>query len=402
LNSPINDLAQHNTSSIFKGRVLSIDAFRGITILIMIFVNTLAGVSGVPAWMEHMPSTVDGMTFVDVVFPAFLFIVGMSIPFALAQHATMPFWKKQQHIVLRAAGLIVLGVFMVNAEEGYNEAAMHMSISLWSLLFYLCAILIWNVYSFKNTSITAALRLTGIVGLVILGWQFRGGPNGELHLAPQWWGILGLIGWAYLYGCIVYQLGRGKIAVLLGAIAFCVAYYSVGHLSSTPDSLWFAQTENGSHTSIVLTGILCSVIFFDRRYDRSVQQRYLRAALLIVAMLIVGYFLRPYFKISKNEATPTWCLYSSAICVALFGLFYWLIDLKKIQGWTMFFKPAASNPLLTYLIPFIVYALSQYLNLSSPEFARHGLPGMLWSAAYAVLVMVVVMGLNRYKIRLQL
>ena len=56
-------------------RLLSIDVLRGLTILVMMFVNDLEGVRGAPAWMKHVqPSTADGMTFVDVVFPAFLFI----------------------------------------------------------------------------------------------------------------------------------------------------------------------------------------------------------------------------------------------------------------------------------------------------------------------------------------
>ena len=64
-------------------RVLSIDVFRGIIIFTMVFVNELAGIADVPQWMKHLPANVDGMTFVDLVFPAFLFIVGMSIPFAI-------------------------------------------------------------------------------------------------------------------------------------------------------------------------------------------------------------------------------------------------------------------------------------------------------------------------------
>src|SRR6266550_2078323 len=133
-------------------RVLSIDAFRGITILVMIFVNELAGVSGVPPWMKHMPADADAMTFVDVVFPAFLFIVGMSIPFALNYRLSKgdtPF-QLFKHITSRTIGLLVLGVFMVNAEDGYNEEAMGMSIYLWSLLFYIAVILVWNVYTFKT------------------------------------------------------------------------------------------------------------------------------------------------------------------------------------------------------------------------------------------------------------
>ncbi|HRZ56576.1 MAG TPA: DUF5009 domain-containing protein [Candidatus Paceibacterota bacterium] len=69
------------------GRVASIDALRGLVMFTMIFVNYLAGAGEiVPDWMVHFSDrhpNASGMTFVDVVFPAFLFIVGMSIPFPL-------------------------------------------------------------------------------------------------------------------------------------------------------------------------------------------------------------------------------------------------------------------------------------------------------------------------------
>ncbi len=64
-------------------RVISIDAFRGITFLIMIIVNELASVSGISVWLKHMPADADAMSLPDIVFPAFLFIVGMSIPFGI-------------------------------------------------------------------------------------------------------------------------------------------------------------------------------------------------------------------------------------------------------------------------------------------------------------------------------
>ena len=74
-------------------RILSIDIFRGLTILTMVFVNDLASVANIPQWMKHMPADADAMTFVDVVFPAFLFIVGMSIPFAVKNRIS----KGQSH-----------------------------------------------------------------------------------------------------------------------------------------------------------------------------------------------------------------------------------------------------------------------------------------------------------------
>ena len=135
-------------------RVLAIDAFRGLTILLMIFVNALEGVHGMPSWLYHTPDNVDGMTVPDVVFPAFLFIVGMSIPFATAGRlaAGDTFWQLARHVLTRTLGLLVLGVFMVNAEDGYNEEAMSLSIGLWSLLFYASALMVWSVYPFQTRS----------------------------------------------------------------------------------------------------------------------------------------------------------------------------------------------------------------------------------------------------------
>jgi heparan-alpha-glucosaminide N-acetyltransferase len=230
-------------------RVLAIDAFRGITILVMIFVNTLAGVRGMPAWMEHAPADMDGMTFPDVVFPAFLFIVGMSIPFAMAQRLAAGDSGGQlaRHVLVRAAGLLVFGVFMVNAEEGYNEAAMGMSIHLWSLLFYVCAILVWAVYRFENKAVAMTLRVVGLAGLIALALAFRGGPDGGLRLAPQWWGILGLIGWAYLYAVGAWTLARGRLLPLTMLMLACVGWYCIGGPGA-------AQTENAVHASIAICG----------------------------------------------------------------------------------------------------------------------------------------------------
>src|SRR3982751_3236278 len=130
-----------------KQRILSIDAFRGITILVMVFVNELAGMRNIPAWMKHMPADADAMSFVDVVFPAFLFIVGMSIPFALEQRLARgdDGAALQRHVLARTLGLVVLGFFMVNAESGWNAAFMPLPITAWSLGFYLCVFLVWEI-----------------------------------------------------------------------------------------------------------------------------------------------------------------------------------------------------------------------------------------------------------------
>jgi len=388
-------------------RILSIDALRGITILVMIFVNELAGVSGIPAWMKHMPADADAMTFVDVVFPAFLFIVGMSIPFAINRRLSKGdnFMKLQGHILWRSLGLLVLGFFMVNAEDGYNEAAMGMSIYAWSLLFYVCVILVWNVYSFSQQWIMYLLKGIGIAGLIILAFIYKGGEDGTEHMQPHWWGILGLIGWAYLYSCIIYQLFKGNVYGILAMIAVSVIFYVVAKQPAVQQSAWnwmAKQSGNAAHVSIVLSGMLLSLIFFDQGLKLDRRQRYLYAAGFTILLLIAGYFLRPYFKISKIYATPTWCLYSAAICCILFCFLYWLIDIKHHSKWTNFFRPAAANPLLTYIVPFVIYALLHLLHIKLPDILQTGITGLLWCVFYAVVVMGIAKGLNKAGIKLQL
>ena len=64
-------------------RIQSIDIFRGITLAVMIFVNDFDGTKGLPWWTFHAKARWDVMTYVDMVFPVFLFLVGMSLPIAI-------------------------------------------------------------------------------------------------------------------------------------------------------------------------------------------------------------------------------------------------------------------------------------------------------------------------------
>jgi predicted acyltransferase len=391
-------------------RIRSIDAFRGITILVMIFVNDVSGVSGIPAWMKHKAANADAMTFVDIVFPAFLFIVGMSLPFAINNRLAKgdSFWKLQGHILWRTLGLLVLGVFMVNAEGGeYNEKAMGMSIAVWSLLFYLCAILVWNVYRFKNKTWAYVLRGIGAAGLIALALIYRGGEDGKQGMTPHWWGILGLIGWAYLFSCIIYQLMRGRVVLLILSIATCIAWYAISRSDAAKGISvleWMAaRSGHAAHTSIVVCGIVVSLLFFDQKIIQKINLRFLYAVLFALATAVAAYFLRPYYTISKIYATPSWCLYSVAICTVLFSILYWLTDILKYDRWTSFFQPAASNALLVYILPAIIMYLQIWLGLRfMPAQFHEGILGIAWSLCYAVIIMLLAMALNKLKIKLQL
>ncbi len=388
-------------------RALAIDAFRGLTILAMIFVNTLEGVRGMPAWLHHAPDDADAMTFPDVIFPAFLFIVGMAIPFATSQRllAGDTFWRLGRYVALRALGLVVLGIFMVNAEAGYNEQAMHMSIGLWLLLFYAAAFLVWSVYPFKNPALVAALRIAGVAGLIALGILFRGGEDGSDRLSPQWWGILGLIGWAYMVTATLYLLARGRMRPLLIMLLSCIIYYCLGQAHVGEPSpvlqLLTGQTDHAIDTLIALSGVITTVIFFNANGEGQVR-RFAAAFLLVLALLVAGFVLRPYYGISKSGATPSWALYSAAICVTSFAFLYWLVDMKGAQAWTGFLRPAAASPLLTYLLPGILVALMQCLHLKLPAPMTVGMTGLLWSITFAFAMLGLAAGLQRLNVKLQL
>src|SRR5687768_10951969 len=181
-------------------RIASIDITRALTMVLMIFVNDLGSLKGIPLWLEHVEPGVDGIGLADVVFPAFLFIVGLSLPFAVENRRRKgdSEWELVKHVLVRSFALLVMGVFLVNGES-INEAGTGMRRYVWNSLSCISFILIWNLYpKSANRYFVLAAKAAGIITLLVLAILYRGGDDGLNRFAPQWWGILGLIGWAYL------------------------------------------------------------------------------------------------------------------------------------------------------------------------------------------------------------
>jgi predicted acyltransferase len=396
----------------------AIDVFRGLTVLFMIFVNDLAGVRGVPAWLKHHPDGSSGMTAVDLVFPAFLFIVGLAIPLALDNRRACGASTAGLlgHVLIRAIGLLVIGVLMVNMGS-LNAEATGMSRPLWSLLVFIAVILLWNrgtqkreAGSTRSGGLRWAMRVVGLVGLIVLAVRYRGGAGGELHgLRTSWWGILGLIGWAYLVASGTYLVFRRNYAGLVGVLALLIVLY-VGDKSGRLDFLgsirqyvWLGG-HVGAHAALALAGVIVTVLVRDARLVGESPVRVATRVLVIGAMLAAGgYLLEPLYGISKNLATPAWTLYSSAICAGVFAALYLVVDVAGLRRWAFFVEPAGRNPLLAYILPSIVLAILELAEVTVLE--RHfgaGGMGIARSAVFSLVIVGLTAVLTRAGVRLQL
>ncbi|MGA7521259.1 MAG: DUF5009 domain-containing protein [Acidobacteriaceae bacterium] len=401
--TPSTGIAGQTTST----RVVSIDIFRGITMAVMIFVNDLSSVRGLSKWTYHMPANVDAMTYVDMVYPAFLFIVGMSLPLAVRQRlrrnpSVGGLWL---HVTLRSAALLALGLILANVDH-CDSARMHLSPEVWALLGLGGAILLWNVYTGLSSKVVLILRLVGAALLVFVFAIFRRAvPGGEAWINFSYPEILGLIGLTYFAVCLLYiPTRRWRLAPLAWLIVL-VAYNSacrahwirIGHV---PLYIW--PFGNGAMASLIMAGIVTSLIFLDEGRISGPARKMQLGILMGILAFAAGWFLRP-LGISKIRATPTWALWTVAACCLLFTALYWLCDVKKRTGWAWLVRPAGSNTLLTYLIPDIYYFLAALTGTAYLEdHWSRGWPGVLRAVAFTVAMLLVARAATRARLRMQL
>lgn len=390
---------------LYNQRIISIDAFRGITIFIMIFVNELASIANVPQWMKHMPADADAMTFVDLVFPSFLFIVGMSIPFAfnarlLKGDSPKIIWT---HTLKRALALIIIGVYMVNAEYGYDESKMFITPAFWGLLAYSMPIPIWNKYPKTFPKLTKnILQYGGMLVLTALYFLYVQ-DTGAVGITPKWWGILGLIGWAYLITVVYYWLVNGKLPAMIVFLFVCLIanVLNLTEGAFVQEIGWLSFIAGHmTHATLVVAGVVISLLFFECALSEKVNWKVIGFALFF---FLTGYLLRPYYEVSKIRGTPSWILYSAGICTLLFYFLYWLMEIKKITKWSEFFMPAAANPLLIYILPGIIYYFNLALGIKIiPVYLSSGVPRIIWSLVFSTIMLFVMRIFNKYKIQLHL
>jgi predicted acyltransferase len=372
--------------------------------LLMIFVNDLWTLTDIPGWLGHKAANVDGMGLADVVFPAFLFIVGLSIPWAIEArinkgHSSI---RILIHIAERSVALLVMGVFMVNLEN-INASELPINKSYWQILMTLAFFMIWNNFRGKVLGKIPPniIKIAGLLILIFLAVIYKGGSADDPQwMKPHWWGILGLIGWGYLVNALLYLGLRHRLGwmVLVTLIFYLL---NINEFISPFEFNLRIVVSASNHVS-VMTGMLVTIILINLREKE--QMKNLIPVLLGLSLLlfIFGFLTRPIWGISKIQATPSWAAICAGISTACFVILHIISDRMKITRWADIIAPAGNSTLTCYLIPYYAYAIFALVSLQLPALLLAGTIGLIKSLVFSLLVILVTGWLGEIKISLKI
>ena len=390
-----------NLESMKNTRIATIDVFRAVTMFLMLFVNDIPGLKQIPHWMLHAQMDEDMLGFSDIIFPCFLFVMGMSVPFAILKREEKgeSIGNTLLHILERTVALIVMGLFTVNLGS-YDGAATGLPYAWYVILLVISIFLIWNLYP-KSTGMRKHLfqgmKIAGILLMIGLFCIYEG-KNGAVF-APKWWGILGLIGWTYLVTTIVFLIVRTRLVYMTLAWLLFLALTVLSHngmldLSSLPSDM--------THHALGVSGAFASVLLIHWG-DREHPFKFIGTMIgLGVLMMILFFVSHPYWIISKIQATPTWLFVCNAISFFMVALFYYLTDVKRKADWFMIIKPAGTVTLTCYIIPYFWYAVQRLLEFHYPSFLCAGVPGLCRSLLFSLVVVWIAGALMKVNVRLKI
>ena len=391
-----------------RRRLASIDAFRALTMFFMIFVNDLVMDIRVPDWLEHAREGEDRLGFADTIFPAFLFIVGLSIPLALrygrerGDSRAGTIWN----ILRRSFALVAMGFFLVNYEEFMTPAPGIIGQFGFLLIITVAFFFVWLVYPERwPIGKKWFFRGIGIAALIWMALIFKGGsPDHPMGLRPHWWGILGLIGWAYLSCALLYFFIGGRLW-LLGIFFLYFLFVSIVANSDWGNGLSFHPFTlggSGGISAFTMAGVMTTVFYRRMTENGKAMKSLLVLALWAPVLLAAGFLLRPMNGISKLEASPSWILICTGISVACVAVLGYVVDLKNKQNWYRLLRPAGTITLTCYLLPDIHFAIIKLLGESwrLPAFLRTGWVGVGKSLIFAFLIVLLTGLLEKKRIRL--
>ena len=407
-------MANENT----QGRNLAIDMLRALTMTLMIFVNDFWKVHDVPQWMEHAKHGVDFMGLSDFVYPAFLFCVGMSVPYAIEQRYRKGYSGESTmgHILLRVLSLLIMGAFLGNSEARLAPDFTLYRIGTYWLVAVASFFLVWNAYpknpSRRQSILFTCLKIIGGLCLLFLAVTYRK-PDGRVFDTS--FSILGGIAWTYLVAAVVYYFSRDNlrkiIPVWVAVLAVCVltqrmrpemgdvAILNFPRPNFLEGMLRVLHIGNGGAVFLALSGLLVSVVT-EKIAHLPQGKRILIGLGTALAAFLLGVFTRRFWIAAKLGLTLPCCLFVSAIAIAVYTLLRFL-NSKGLSGWFAVIRPAGTATLTTYMIPYVFYGFADITGIVLPDWLTHRPLALVNCFCFALICIAIVGLLQKLHLKLK-
>jgi predicted acyltransferase len=315
-------------------RLVSLDIFRGLTIAGMILVNDPGSWSSIYWPLDHAPW--NGWTPTDLIFPFFLFIVGVAMVFSFGMRTErgasrgMLAW----HVLRRSVIIFALGLFL----NGFPY-------------FHLSRLRISGVLQ----RISVCYLFAGLIVLLSgLGYEKEvgrtaqaGGPERRPVIVISLVILVLLVGyWALMTFVPVPGYGAGRLDPDGNLAAYVDRWLMLGHLwKPTWDPEGVLSTLPAIAT--VLIGVLVGVWL---RTPRTQPTKVVGLLAVGVAGLIQGRLLDPLFPINKNLWTSSYVIFTAGFAMVLLAVIYWVVDVRGYRRWGAPFLVFGMNSILAFTL----------------------------------------------------
>lgn len=368
-----------------KERLISLDVFRGFTILLMTIVNNPGSWAAIYPPLAH--AEWHGCTPTDLVFPFFIFIMGSAIPFAMP---TKQFdYAVFNKIIVRSLRIFCLGLFLnyfskieLLGLEGISLLLLRLIITFavayallgnfslkikTYLVFGIFAILLILAYgqieAFQEVRIPGVLQRIGIVYFFISLLYLKTNLKTQLLVAASillgYWIVMAFVP-VPGFGAANFEKGTNLAAWLDNLIL-------KGHLWS------FSKTWDPegilSTLPAVVTGILG--MFIGQILNLKIQQTEILKKIAAVgfALLIAGLLWSLLFPLNKSLWTSSYVLYTAGIATLCLTVLYFLIDIANYKKWTKLFLIWGVNPMIVFFFSGIIPRVLSSITIQNPKIA---------------------------------
>lgn len=338
-------------------RLLALDILRGMTIAGMILVNNPGSWGAIYAPLRH--AAWNGLTPTDLVFPFFMFIMGISTYLSLNKYHFHPEGTVIRKIIRRTVVIFLIGLGIGWFSRFCNTfyALGSEDISFWERLGRSC----WTFDRMRILGVLPRLALCyGAAALIAVTVR---------HNRIPW--IIGILLCGY---AVILWVGHGFeiseaniVGVVDRAILGPAHMYREGDLAFDPEGL-LSTLPAIAH---VLIGFCCGKLICT---PAKTSDQLLKLFLIGSVMMLVGWLLSYGCPINKKVWSPTFVLMTCGMASSLLALLIWIIDVKGKKRWSLFFESFGINPLFLYVTASILAILLGAIHIphGTENISLHG------------------------------